>query len=168
MTLLARRACWRTRFCAFLAVVTCGLALGVPSAALGAGPRCSSLDLRLGVHSSHTTAAGRMSWVLVLHNEREPCYLHGYPATDLLDHNGGLIHGLKAHVRHALGAVHTVNLLHRGMAYFTFSVTDGATCHHHFHVYRVGFLLSRHLELMLGRTSICDHSAEVSAFRAHA
>lgn len=166
---LVRRDNRRAAFCALLAAVICGLAISMPSGALGAGRRCSSIDLRLGIHNHHTTPAGRTSWILVFHNEDGACFLQGHPGTELLNHNGGSIFRPEAIVRRGGGPTPTLHLERRSMAYFTFSYTNGATCPgHNFDFYYAEFLLSHHLRLMLGRSSICDASAEISPYRAHA
>ena len=161
-----RRELW-----ALVAVVVCGLAIGLPSSAVAVAP-CSSRYLSLTTHGFPTTNAhGRKSYVLVFRNRDVACFLQGYPPADLLDHGGHIIQGPHARVAHSGHPQARVDLPRNEAAYLTFSFLEGDRCPdhiRHFPFARVGFYNQSHLELYIGVTQICATSAEITPFRAHA
>ncbi len=97
-----------------------------PSAGLGAGPpKCFSSQLLL-KFVSFEGATGARFWQMAFENVSSPCTLRGFPAVQLLDRHGHVIHKSIGHWN--LVPVKTVTLGMNKRAFFAFRYTDGGFC----------------------------------------
>jgi hypothetical protein len=164
MNLFDRRDRRRLGFGAFLAVVICGLVMGVPSGALGAEQSCLHREPeRLSVSIPHLNPG---HYVVEVHTRGQECFLEHHPEVGSFSGPSGVF-GLPVY---QLGQQTRVDLRHGDIADFTLTLISSSCGLSHPSVTGVTFRIPKgELQLVPPRArELCAISALVSPFRGPA